>query len=53
MRMRWKQGTGSLVFYMPKGQARRGLKSCPETEVLRSMVEQVFALSIELPVEEF
>jgi hypothetical protein len=42
VRMRWKQGTGSLVFYMPKGQARRGLKACPETEVLPK-VEWSFA----------
>ncbi len=51
--MRWKQGTGSLVFYMPKGQARRGLKTCDKAIELRALVEEVFAMSIELPVEEF
>ena len=51
--MRWKQGTGSLVFYMPKGQARRGLKVCELTAKLRVMVEEAFEASIELPKEEF
>lgn len=51
--MRWKSGTGSLVFYMGRGESRRGLKACEKSAQLRSLVEEVFALATEIPEEQF
>lgn len=44
--MRWR-ADGSLVFYMPKGQRKRGVPNSELVTELRSMVEEVFSISVE------
>lgn len=50
--MRWRKSTGSLVFYS-RGSRARGVKACEDTEKLRTMVEELYARSVEVPREEF
>ncbi len=41
---------GHLVFYLPKGQSRRGYKAGERVQILRSELEALYAESVSLDI---